>query len=166
MSLETRYGRLIFNTFTSPKNCSQTTLPSYLPKIYFHNQSFSLEVSVFVASMVNGHVFYIIGYGVDVSGNVGRFQVGALESLQRECEAFPAPLFIRCASPLAWTWRGSSVNFTTHPDLLSSICKSTILHSIKLFVFVMETGCVPVRFEMNICVLFRVPSLAVFKGMW
>ena len=36
----------------------------------------------------------------------------------------------------------------------------------KFFVSVMFTACVPVRYEMNVYVLFRRPSLAVLKGMY
>jgi hypothetical protein len=36
-----------------------------------------LEIRVIVANMVNGYIFYTIGYGVDVSGILARFQVGA-----------------------------------------------------------------------------------------
>jgi len=61
---------------------------------------------------------------------------------------------------------GKNVNFTTHPDLLSRIRKCVILYSIKLFVSVMETGCVPLSHEMNVRVLFRGLSLSLFKVMY
>jgi hypothetical protein len=76
MLLETRYGRLTFNLFKPPKTGSQTARPFYFTKIYFHNQSFTSEIRVIIANMTNGYIFYIIGYGVDVSGIVARFKVG------------------------------------------------------------------------------------------
>jgi hypothetical protein len=36
-----------------------------------------LEIRAIVANVANGHIFYIIGYDVDVLGIVARFQVGA-----------------------------------------------------------------------------------------
>jgi hypothetical protein len=77
MLLETRHGRGTFNLFTPPKSGSQTDGPWYLTTIYFRNRRLILEKRVIVANMANGHVFYIIGYGVDVTGIVARFQGGA-----------------------------------------------------------------------------------------
>jgi hypothetical protein len=36
-----------------------------------------LEIRVIIANVENWHIFYIIGYGMDVSGFVARFHVGA-----------------------------------------------------------------------------------------
>jgi hypothetical protein len=76
MLLETRYGRFTCNVFTPPKSGSQTAMLWYSTTIYFHNRRFTLEIRLIVANMTNGHIFYILGYGVDVLGIVAQFQFG------------------------------------------------------------------------------------------
>jgi hypothetical protein len=91
MLLETRYGRLTFNVFTTPKTGSQTARPSYLSKIYFHNQSFTLEIDVIFANVEIGHIFYIIIWGRDFF---------PLQRLQRDCETYPA----HCSLDVRVSW--------------------------------------------------------------
>jgi hypothetical protein len=93
MLLETRYRRLTFNLFTTPKTGSQTVRHSYLSKIYFHNQSFTLEIDVIFANIENGLIFYIIIWGRDLF---------PLQSLQSDCEAYPAS----CSLDVRVFWPG------------------------------------------------------------
>jgi len=66
MLLETRYARLTYNVITPPKIGSQRAMPSYLINIYFHNENFTLGIKLIVVNVENGHIFYIIGYGMYV----------------------------------------------------------------------------------------------------
>ena len=75
MLLQTRYGRLTFNVFMPPKSGSQTARTSNLNKINFHIQNFTFEIRAIFSYIANGHIFYIICFGMDVSVIVARFQV-------------------------------------------------------------------------------------------